>query len=871
MPLNMVVTADHQFVITTSAGYRDQLTSVRIADGATVSVLDFPNTKKRKKNGLYYGIALTADGLVYAAQGANHSVAVARVGADGVLHGLPEIPEGASDFSAGLAADSKGRLFITQNDPEQGEKSFGTPASMAVVEAKSGKEIGRYVFADEYGLSNFPLSVTVNSAGTRAYVASERDSCVYVLNTEVPTKIQLVAKVSTGANPDALLLNKSQSTLYVANAHSDTVSIVDTGTLKVTGTILLRPQIAKDLAGATPTGLALSESEKMLYVTLGDMNAVAVVDLAEEEGPEVEGYIPTGWYPTSVAAVGRQLLVTNAKGDVARVPHDFVEGTKRVKSPLFLFEGTLWRMEIPHKEELAALTQQVLADAHLTPAALDGKNPLQAVSRLAGKIEHVIYVIKENRTYDQILGDLPQGNGDKERCIFGREVTPNLHALAERFVLLDNFYDSGEVSGDGWTWSTQAQANEYTIRNVPYQYSGRGRGFDYEGTNNDYPTGGFPAVGPDGKPLSDDPRFKAGAKPVPDVAGSPGGHLWDLVRKHELSYRNFGFFYTDGVNSLLRVVIPDNYPTVAGVQPGGHDLDGISDVDYRRFDLDFPDSDAPSVLAGKTGDSHFLWKERAFGQNKLPSRISEWKRSFGLMLAKDPSGAGVPNFMTLRLGTDHTMGANPNRPTPRCMVADNDYAVGELVDAVSHSPIWKSTAIVILEDDAQNGPDHVDAHRSICLVISPWVKQGSVDHTFQNTVSAIKTMESLLNLPPMCQYDAAAPVIADFGSSPANDQPYAAIFPKEGLMKERNGTSNEDAPVSPEQPSVPKKPAAAIPLDSAQALVNVSARLDFTHADQAPADLLNRIIWKTVRGAASEMPPTPHVIGNAPVKEDDGD
>jgi hypothetical protein len=565
-------------------------------------------------------------------------------------------------------------------------------------------------------------------------------------------------------------------------------------------------------------------------------------------------------------------LVTNAKGDLPRVPHDFEPGTKRVKSPLFLFEGTLWRIDIPHKEELAALTKRALADAHITVEALDGKNPLQSISRGAGKIQHVIYIIKENRTYDHILGDLPQGNGDPERCLFPREVTPNEHALAERFVLLDNFYDSGEVSGDGWTWSTQAQANEYTVRNVPYQYSGRGRTFDYEGANNLYPTGGFPATGPDGKPLSDDPRFKAGAKAVPDVAASPGGHLWDLARAAHLTYRNFGFFYTTGVNKKKEVVIPDNYPTVAGVQPGGHDLDGISDVDFRRFDLEFPDSDAPSMLAAKTGDPAFLWRRHTFGRDNLPGRISEWKRAFQLMLAKDPSGAAVPTFITMRLGTDHTLGANPTRPTPRCMVADNDYAVGELVDTVSHSPIWKTTAIVILEDDAQNGPDHVDAHRSICLVVSPWIKKGSVDHSFQNTVSAIKTIESLLNLPPMCQYDAAAPVIADWDQTPANDGAYAAIFPSEAIMKERNPASNTETPVSPEQDETPKEPAAAAPrgpMKTREAMAEASAAMDFSRADQVPADLLNTVIWKTVKGPASEMPPTPHVIGNAPSKDDD--
>jgi hypothetical protein len=519
------------------------------------------------------------------------------------------------------------------------------------------------------------------------------------------------------------------------------------------------------------------------------------------------------------------------------------------------------------------MTKTVLAHARLTPATFNAPNPLQSISREAGKIQHVIYVVKENRTYDQVLGDLPQGNGDPSRNLFPREVTPNLHALAERFVLLDNFYDSGEVSGDGWTWSTQAQANEYTIRNVPYNYSTRGRTFDFEGANNEYPTGGFPATGPDGKPLSDDPRFKNGAPAVPDVAASPGGHLWDLARKHNLTYRNYGMFVTGGVFKNGKTIIPNNYPTVQGLQPGGHDLDGITDIDFRCFDLHFPDSDAPSTLAQQKHDDKFLWEKHSFGQYNTPSRIAEFKRELNLMIAKDPTGNSVPNLITLRLGTDHTLGAKAEMPTPTCMVADNDYAIGELVDAVSHSPIWNSTAILILEDDAQNGPDHVDAHRSICFVISPWIKKSSVDHSFQNTVSTIKTIESLLNLPPMCQYDAAAPVINDFNTAPNNAEPYTAIFPKESLLAQRNPKADkEDNNFNPEQPSnapADNKGAANIPLNSEQNLVAASNAMDFSHADQAPADILNQIIWKSVRGPQSEMHPTPHVIGTAPPKNDD--
>jgi YVTN family beta-propeller protein len=903
MPMNAIVSPDGKYIITTGAGFKEELCSVRVSDGVEISSLNFPKKTADHANGLYYGLAFGPDGRLYAAQGAERKVAIVQIAPDGKLRRDGTIAMGPHDFAAGIAIDSKGLVYVTQNDPivrdvgqdddDSSLPKFGSPASATVHDPSSGKELGRFVFEDDLGLSNFPLAVAVRRDGSRLYVGSQRDDAVYVLDTTNPAAIKQIAKLSTGSHPVSLLLKKDQTRLYVANAQSDTISIVDTQSNQIAGTVLLRPQIVKDLNGATPTGLELSPDEKTLYASLGDMNAVAVIDLAEASSPTVDGYIPVGWYPTSVGIAGGRLFVTNAKGDLARVPHNFSQD-KKVTSPLFLFEGTLWGLDIPSHEELEALTRDCLENCRLTPKYVDGRNPLADISLKSGKIQHVIYVVKENRTYDQVLGDLPQGNGDTERNLFGRDVTPNLHQMAERFVLLDNFYDSGEVSGDGWTWSTQAQANEYAIRNVPYGYSNRGRVYDTEGTNNDYPTGGFPATGPDGKPLSADPRFANGAKAVPDVGASPGGHLWDMARKQGLSYRNYGYFLTTEVTKDGKTIIPDNYPDVAGVQPAGHDMAGITDIDFRRFDLTYPDSDAPSYYARTAGDPDFAWGRKSYGKAETPSRFSEWKREFDLMIAKDPTGGAVPNFITLRLGTDHTFGAKAQKPTPRCMVADNDYAIGQVVETLSHSPIWKSCALVILEDDAQNGPDHVDAHRSTCYIISPWIKKGSVDHSFQNTVSAIRTIECLLDLPPMCQYDAASDVIHDWDTEPRNADPYTAIMPTSAIMKERNPDTGEDTKsVSPENPpeSTPSTiPSAKSPigsqgpradasdLKSKRDLAVVSETMDFSRADRVPADLLNEVIWKTVRGPKSHMPPTPHTIMPAgvaaatqPDKDDDDD
>jgi hypothetical protein len=554
---------------------------------------------------------------------------------------------------------------------------------------------------------------------------------------------------------------------------------------------------------------------------------------------------------------GKRLLVANAKGTRVQTPNP-APATRpgRHQSPLNILEGNVISIEVPTKSELAGQTKRVMELDRLTPRYMKAENPLKDIGLQAGKITHVIYIVKENRSYDQVLGDMPQGNGDPSRTLFGKNITPNQHAIADRFVLLDNFYDCGEVSGDGWTWTTQAHANEYTIRNVPYSYSSRGRTYDYEGQVAQYPTGGFPAVGPDGKPMSEDPKLKDGAKAVPDVAEAPGGHIWDNVRKHGLSYRNYGFFLSDIIREGKTVVIPDNYPNVVGLQPGGHDLDGVSDVDFRRFDLNYPDSEAPLILSKQTNDQKFMRPMKGFGKYQAPSRFSEWKREFDQMLAKSPDGSAVPQFMTVRFCTDHTMGTNPNHHSPKSMVTDNDYAVGQLVETISKSPIWRSTAIFIVEDDAQDGPDHIDTHRSTCYVISPWIKAHSVDHHFHNTVSLIRTMELLMGLPPMCQYDATAEPILDWDTRASNEEPFAAILPDPKVLGEINGASSPRSPVSPEQ----------------RGMMEESGKMDFAHADAAPADRLNEIIWKSVKGEGSVMPATPRgpvPSGGARKDEDD--
>ncbi|MGO9243728.1 MAG: alkaline phosphatase family protein [Verrucomicrobiia bacterium] len=839
LPMNMVASPDTKFALVSDMGTHQALWSIRTSDGTGVSHMDFPNAKPNKEaNGLYYGLAFGMDDTLYAAQGNNSSIIALSLSADGVLATNRILTTKNGDFTCGLATDAHGHLYVANNDSD----AFATPSSVAIYNAADGTEVGRFVFSNEVANTpNFPLAVAALSDGSKVFVSSQRDSAVYVLSATNPATPALLASIPTGSHPAALLLNKSQSVLYVANAHSDTISVISTADDKITDTLLLRPDRLQKIAGSTPLGLTLSRDERTLYVALADMNAVGVVSVNDKGRKlELKGYIPAGWYPTSVVVSGdgSKLLVANAKGTRPRNPNPgyVLSHTRRDAGySINLISGNVSTIAIPTDAQLRRFTDEVFANnGPDNGGRVMAEHELDKIGLKAGKIKHVIYIIKENRTYDQVLGDVAAGNGDASLTLFGEKITPNQHALVKRFVLLDNFYDCGEVSGDGWPWSTQGMANEYVTRNVPYQYSRRGRKVDYEGQNDDYLTGGFPAKSPDGVTLSD--VLSNGAPTVPDVAEAPGGHIWDTAQGAKLAYRNYGFHYSFGVTTNGETVVPDNYPASKGLQPGGRDLDGASDYDFRRFDLDYPDSDAPR----KYGCSY---KVTEFGKYKMPSRFSEWNREFQMMLAKDPTGGSVPDFMTVRFPHDHTQGFASGKFAPEAEVADNDYAVGQLVEAVSKSPIWESTAIFIIEDDAQDGPDHVDCHRSSCYVVSPWIKEHSIDHRFYNTDSALKTMELLMGLSPLSQYDAIANPILDFDTQPRNRDPYTAILPAKEIIGKMN----------------PEKKAASL-FDPMSDLMARSDKMDFDHPDKAPAYELNEVLWKGIKGVYSTMPEPRHIL-----------
>ncbi len=839
LPMNIILSPNGKYAITTDMGFHQSLWAISTSTGIAVSHVDFPNDVIGT-NGLYYGLAFGPDGTLYAAQGANDSIATLSLSQNGTLTQTGSILTRKGDFPSGIATDSQGTLYVTNNDPG----TFAQATSVAIY--KNGVEVGRYTFTSSfYGTPNFPLAVAALADGSKLYVASQRDSALYVLDTRVPSSPTLIGSIVVGSHPVSLLLDKSQSSLYVANANSDTISTISTSTDQVINTLLVRSGRFSKTAGATPVGLGLSPDNTRLYIALGDMNAIAVASV-QGSWLELLGYIPTGWYPTGVVASpnGKHLLFTNAKGTTTRYPNPgYVqwEFNSNISYDLNLIEGSVSFVPVPKPKQLMAYTRDVFANNGLNDslsaqgAPIIPDNRLDAIGLKAGKIKHVIYIIKENRTYDQVLGDLPQGNGDPSLVLFGSPITPNLHALASRFVLLDNFYDTGEASGDGWPWSTQSMANESVIKNLPYNYSGRGRQYDFEGQNNGYITGGHPAKDPDGNTMS--VAFPNGAPAIPDVSEAAGGHIWDAVRAANLSYRNYGFFYSFGVTQNGNPLIPDNWPAAAGLQPAGRNLVGFSDWDYRRYDNDFPDSNAP-------GSYGCFYQRTTYGHYNEPSRFAEWNREFHLMLAKDHTGNSVPAFMTVRFHHDHTQGYTPGKFAPSAEVADNDYAVGQLVEAVSMSPIWESTAIFVIEDDSQDGPDHVDAHRSTAYVISPWIEANSVDHRFYNTDSVLKTMEMLLGIRPLTQYDAIAEPILDFDSRPENSKLFTAILPDQSVICAQTPLASA--------------------LKSSDPMRNLelrSAKLDFEHPDSAPSAVVNEILWKGIKGASVPMPqPKPSIL-----------
>jgi hypothetical protein len=570
-------------------------------------------------------------------------------------------------------------------------------------------------------------------------------------------------------NPNDMRL-ASDGRLFVACSNDDTVHVIDTRTLQVVERLstTLTPLAPE---GSTPDAMALDDSRKLLYVANADNNSIAVISIADRRHSKVLGFIPTGWYPSALALAdhGKTLYIGNGKGEEGHADRkgpgsplaSNFDGDETVKT---LQKSSVEVLDVSELgRRLPRWTSQVVDNTPYNDSLLSEARPPKAptiIPREVGvetPIRHVIYIIKENRTYDQVFGDLPHTNGDPALTIFGEKVTPNQHALARQYVTLDNLYCDGEVSVDGHSWSDCAYATDFNERYWPPTYAGR----------------------------SDTAISRAY---IPSA-----GHIWDSAARKGLTYRSYGEYAARA-------------STGAGMDaaPGVGGLVGHVAKDY-----------AGSVRRDTENMKVFL------------REFKEYEDHFD---DADPEKQ-LPNLVVMSMPEDHTRGTQPGAFTPQAMVANNDYAIGQLVDAVSHSRYWASTAIFIIEDDAQDGPDHVDARRTVALALSPYTRRALVDNTLYSTSSFLRSMELLLGLPPMSQYDAAAmPLYASFGTSP-DLTPFDVLAPTTDVNA-RNTAQSYGA--------------------------EASRKMDFSEPDRAPMHELNAILWRSVKGPKAPVPSPVH-------------
>jgi YVTN family beta-propeller protein len=656
---------------------------------------------------------------------------------------------------AGMCVDEHDRLFVALQRAQR------------VVRLDAQGRVGLDV---ELPPDAFPFECAVR--GGRVCVSLWGRAEVWVLDAETGAR---AAAIATGPHPSELLLSPDGERLFVSNGNENTVSVIGVGEGRVEETIssALFPSAPP---GSTPNSLAISPDGKTLYVANADNNDLAVIDVTDRGESRSLGFVPVGCYPTSVrfAPDGSRIYVADGKGSAGSRanpggPQPTVAGTDPEQYTGAMFKGALSVFAPPSAEQLRELTARTYRCAPLEEGARvrgdavrPRNSPVPARPGDPSPIRYCVYVIKENRTYDQVLGDDPRGNGDPSLCIFGAEVTPNHHALAQEFVLLDNFYVDAEVSADGHEWSMGAYATDFVERTWPVLYGGKGSAPVEGGPPKSlgYPSEGFFAI-----------------------ATPKGGYLWDLARAAGIGYRSYGEFVLNGAT-------PDAPGTTKVPAIEGH-----FDPLFRSYDMGYADV------------------RRA---QRFLVELAEFERS-----------GDLPRLIVVRLPNDHTEGTRVGRPTPRAHVAENDLALGMLVEGLSKSRFWPEMAVFVVEDDAQNGPDHVDAHRSVALVAGAWVKRGAVVSAMYSTASVLRTMELILGLPPMSQFDAAArPMYACFADAP-DPAPYVR---REATWRldERNAATAWGA--------------------------ERSAGFDISREDAADDIAFNEVIWRSVKGADSPMP-----------------
>jgi YVTN family beta-propeller protein len=782
-PVNIAVHPQGKFAAILHSGYGANVVS--IVDLSSEKAVSHANV-----NQSFYGLEFSADGRWLFCSGAGEEVIHCFLFHDGSLSEQPGIQlrdVSERGIPAGLALDAAGRTLFAANvwgdrvsrvDLARQQKPVDIPLrpnAVALLKAEPPEPDADVAAAQKRADSillqagrddTFPYACRLDEKRHRLYVSLWAKASVAVIDTK---SNQVIARWPTEEHPCELALTKSGKRLFVANANRNTVTVFDTDKGKAVETIwaALYPGAP---SGSTPNSLALSPDEKTLFVANADNNNLAVFDVAVPGKSRPLGFIPVGWYPTSVRVTpdGKHLLVANGKGSSSRAnplgpqPGLSSHTNLTVEYIARLFRGTLSVIDLPPRKKFEAQLKNYTAQAYKcsplnaqssVSAARSGNNPIPLHPGEPCPIKYVFYVIKENRTYDQVFGDVPRGNGDPKLCLFPEPITPNHHQLASQFVLLDNFYAEAEISADGHEWSMGAYATDFVEKTWPVMYG--------HNKPRKYP---YPAEG----------NF--------DIATPAGGYLWDRAKEAGISYRSYGEFVT-----LFTSV---DTPATTSVKS----LKGHLDAGYRGFDLDYRDV------------------------KRAERFISELKRF--------EAQGNLPRLQIIRLPNDHTYGVSQGKRTPKAYVGDNDLAFGQIVEAISHSKFWPESAIFVVEDDAQNGPDHVDAHRTIAFAISPFVKRGHVDSSMYSTSSMLRTMELILGLKPMSQFDAAArPMFNSFQSQP-DLTPYICA-PAKVDLEERNSAHAWGGKI----------------------------KMNFAKEDAADDLLLNEVIWRSIRGADSPMPP----------------
>lgn len=731
LPLQIARSADGTLLAATNNGVGVQKIQLfRTSDAVQLSEIEIPKA--------WYGLAFSSDGKKLFASGGNDNlVAIFKIEnqqlvRDGeIVLGQPWGKE--KICPTGLALDEANNHLLASTKED----------NMLYVCDLRSKKVERKI-----PLGGEAFAVVVSQKRGEAYVSMWGLKKVLVFDLKTFDK---KGEIAVGDHPNEMVLNRAEDLLLIANSHDNAVHVVDLPMMKTLEVLNCAP-FPDAPNGSTTNSLAFSDDEKILYVANADNNGLVYFDMAERGESKPLGFIPTGWYPTSVRFAAGKIFVANGKGMTSLANPEGPSPLRKASDERAgqyigeLYLGTLSAISPPRGMERVAYSRLFFEN---TPYQKTGElntegeagNPVPMRVGDASPIKYVFYVIKENRTYDQVLGDMPQGNGDTSLCLFPEKVTPNQHALARDFVLLDNFYVDAEVSADGHNWSTAAYANDFVEKTWPTSYGGRGGSYDYEGTRK--------------------------------VAHPKGGFIWDYCKRAGVSYRTYGEFADNGAN----------YETLEG-----HFCPG-----YSAWDMNYQDI----------------------------KRQADWQRDFDSLLAINQ----VPRFSTIRFGNDHTSGLQKGAYSPYAAVADNDLAVGRLVEHISHSKIWKESAIFILEDDAQNGADHVDAHRSTAYLASPYTKRKYVDHTMYSTTSMLRTMELILGLPPMSQFDAAAtPMWRCFTATP-DFTPFKAL-PAQVDIEERNMAVNE--------------------------LSRISETFNLAQVDAVPDRLFNEVLWKALKG--TEMP-----------------